>query len=100
MHNARRLTKEIYATVPLFPRSLFLDGADVSIEGGDETKGSYQGIMVRILCSSGPQWIEVSIGMSRVLCNNSHVPKVSRPRNTGLGNFSAREHLPVARCIF
>jgi hypothetical protein len=75
MHNARRLAKEIYARVPLFPRSLFLDGADVSIEDSDETKGSYQGIMVRILYSPA-ELIEVSIGMSRVLRNNGHVPKV------------------------
>jgi hypothetical protein len=62
MHNARRLAKDIYARIPLFPRPLFLDGADVRIEGSDQTKGTYQGQMVRIL---SPLWrhIEVSAGM-------------------------------------
>ena len=59
MHNARRLGKEIYARIPLFPQSLFLNGADVSIVDGDQTKGRYQGERVKIL-STPWTLIEVS----------------------------------------
>jgi hypothetical protein len=60
--NARRLAREIYARIPLFPRCLFLDAADVSIEGGDKTKGKYQAKTVKILQSYWPM-IEVSSGI-------------------------------------
>ena len=74
MHNARRLAKDIYARIPLFPRSFFLNGADVSIEGGHETEGKYQGKRVKIL---GISWdyIEVSARISLVLQNNGNIPK-------------------------
>jgi hypothetical protein len=78
MDNARQLAKEIYVRTPLFPRSLFLNKADVSIEGGDRNKGKYQGEMVKILRSPS-HFIGVSAGIACVLRNdahNGHIPKV------------------------
>jgi hypothetical protein len=74
MDNARRLAKAIYARTPLFPRSLFLNKADVSIEGGDKTQGKYQGKTVKIL-PFGMPYIEVSAGIACVLRNDGHIPK-------------------------
>ena len=75
MDNTRQLAKEIYARIPLFPRPLFLNGADVSIEDGDQTKGKYQGEIVKILSTSWPS-IEVSAGILHVWRNNGHAPTV------------------------
>ena len=86
MDNARRLAKEIYARTPLFPRSLFLNKADVTIEGGDKTKGKYQGKTVKIMHSPSPI-VEVSAGIACVIRNDAHIPKVYKSRNIGLGNF-------------
>jgi hypothetical protein len=88
MDNARRLAKEIYARTPLFPQSLFLNKANVSIEGGDKTERKYQGKMVKIL-RSPLAIVEVSAGIACVLRNDCHIPKVDKPRNIGLGDFIA-----------
>ena len=41
MLHAKQLAREIYASVPLFPRSLFLSTADINII--DKIQGTYQG---------------------------------------------------------
>jgi hypothetical protein len=68
MHNARRLAKAVYARIPLFPQSVFLNGADVSTKGGGQTNGKYQGKMVKILPFTWRS-IEVSVEIPVVLRN-------------------------------
>ena len=85
IHNARRLAKEIYARIPLIPQSFFLNGADVSIEGGDGTKGKYQGTRVKILTFSWPSMVEVSAGIPRVLPNKRSCPESIKPNKYWFG---------------
>jgi hypothetical protein len=79
--DARRLAKKIYARTLLFPRSLFLNNADVRM-------GKYQGKAVKILPFPMP-FVEVSTGIACVLRNDGHILKGYKPSNIGLGNFIA-----------
>ena len=60
MHRALQLELEIYARVPLIPRSLFMNGLDIQIDGED-FGGYYNGTF-----ASGGHKIEATFWYNQV----------------------------------